>query len=53
MRVDQDHEYNAPLAPKFFVAGENTVTPYLVRGTPKIPELFPIRDTRADRNAEG
>jgi hypothetical protein len=47
-RVDQKHEYNALLAPTLFLAGTDTVTPYLVRGTPKAPKLLPIGDAPAE-----
>jgi hypothetical protein len=46
-RVDRKGQYDAPLSPELFVAGTNTVTPYLVRGTPHAPRLLPISDARA------
>jgi hypothetical protein len=46
--VDKKHQFDAPLSPKFFVAGTNRITPYLVRGSAAAPGLSPIRGIGAD-----
>jgi hypothetical protein len=51
--VDKKREYHALLAPKLFVRGTNTITPYLVGGKPNLPKLFPLQGAQVASSAKG